>query len=50
MARPLRVEYPGALYHVMDRGNQRLDVLRSKRDCETNQRSDENEGDCRRDE
>ncbi len=35
MAKPLRVEYEGALYHVMDRGNQRLDIFRNKRDCET---------------
>lgn len=35
MARPLRVEYAGALYHVMNRGNQRQDVFRSPLDCET---------------
>lgn len=35
MARPLRVEYPGALYHVMNRGNQREDIFRSPLDCET---------------
>lgn len=35
MARPLRVEYPRALYHVMNRGNQRQDVFRSPRDYET---------------
>ncbi|MEI6421359.1 MAG: transposase, partial [Lentisphaerota bacterium] len=23
MARPLRIEYPGACYHVVNRGNQR---------------------------
>ena len=35
MARPLRVEYPGALYHVMNRGNQRQVVFLYPRDCET---------------
>jgi len=28
MARPLRVEYPGSHYHVMNRGNQRMTVFR----------------------
>ncbi len=27
MARPLRIEYPGAVYHVMNRGNQRATVF-----------------------
>ena len=35
MSRPLRIEYPGAMYHVMNRGNQRQDVFRKKADCET---------------
>jgi putative transposase len=35
MSRPLRIEYPGALYHVVNRGNQRQDVFKSQRDCET---------------
>ena len=35
MSRPLRVEYPGAMYHVMNRGNQRQDVFKTKSDCET---------------
>ncbi len=35
MSRPLRIEYPGAMYHVMNRGNQRQDVFRKKIDCET---------------
>lgn len=35
MARPLRIEYPGAFYHVMNRGNQRRDVFHSTLDCET---------------
>lgn len=34
MARPLRVEYPGAHYHVMNRGNQRMAVFRSVADYE----------------
>lgn len=28
MARPLRIQYPGALYHVMSRGNQKLPIVR----------------------
>ncbi len=27
MARPLRIEYPGACYHVMSRGNARLPIF-----------------------
>ena len=27
MARPLRIEYPGALYHVTSRGNERLPIV-----------------------
>jgi REP element-mobilizing transposase RayT len=27
MARPLRIEYPGALYHVTARGNARQDIF-----------------------
>jgi len=34
MARPLRIEYPGASYHVMNRGNQRAEVYHSPRDYE----------------
>ena len=32
MARPLRIEYPGALYHVTSRGNEQKDVFKSRRD------------------
>ena len=32
MARPLRIEYPGACYHVLNRGNQRLIVFREDAD------------------
>jgi len=32
MARKLRVEYPGALYHVMNRGDHREPVFRDDRD------------------
>jgi len=32
MARPLRIEFPGAFYHVMNRGNTGMDIYRSKRD------------------
>lgn len=34
MARPLRIEYPGAYYHVTSRGNEQKDIFRSKRDRE----------------
>jgi len=34
MARPLRVEFPGAFYHVMNRGNTGMDLFRSDRDRE----------------
>lgn len=32
MARPLRVEYPGAVYHVMARGHERSRIFRDERD------------------
>jgi putative transposase len=32
MARPIRVEYAGAVYHVMARGNDRREVFREDRD------------------
>jgi REP-associated tyrosine transposase len=32
MARPLRIEYPGAVYHVITRGNNRAAVFRDDRD------------------
>jgi REP element-mobilizing transposase RayT len=34
MARPLRIEYPGAYYHVINRGNQRNRVFYSDKDYE----------------
>jgi REP element-mobilizing transposase RayT len=34
MARPLRIEYGGAFYHVTSRGNERKDVFKSARDRE----------------
>ncbi|BDV43603.1 transposase [Geotalea uraniireducens] len=34
MARPLRIEYPGAYYHVTSRGNERKDIFKSRRDRE----------------
>ncbi len=34
MARPLRIEFPGAFYHVMNRGNTGKDIYRSERDRE----------------
>jgi len=32
MARPLRLEFPGAVYHVTSRGNARQDIVRDDRD------------------
>ncbi len=32
MARPLRVEYPGAFYHISSRGNSRQDIFKTKKD------------------
>src|SRR5882724_1613740 len=34
MARPLRIEYPGAFYHVTSRGNEQKDVFKSHKDLE----------------
>jgi len=34
MTRPLRIEYPGARYHVMSRGNQRRRIVRDDADRE----------------
>src|SRR5260221_2929024 len=34
MARKLRVQYPGAIYHVMNRGDRREDIFRSRKDRE----------------
>lgn len=34
MGRPLRIEYPGAHYHVTARGNERKEVFKSQRDRE----------------
>ena len=34
MARPLRLEYPGAVYHVMSRGHERSRIFASDRDRE----------------
>lgn len=34
MARPLRIEYPGAFYHVTSRGNERGTIFQSNRDRE----------------
>ena len=35
MPRPLRIEYPGAVYHVMNRGLARQPVFRDPTDFET---------------
>ena len=32
MARPLRIEYPGAIYHVISRGNQRRSIYEDEHD------------------
>lgn len=34
MPRKLRLQYPGALYHVMNRGDQRENIFRGDADCE----------------
>lgn len=34
MARPLRIEYPGAFYHVTARGNEQKEIFKSQRDRE----------------
>ncbi len=34
MARPLRIEYPGAFYHVTSRGNEQKDIFKSRKDRE----------------
>lgn len=34
MARPLRIEYPGAFYHVTARGNEQKDIFKSRADRE----------------
>ena len=34
MARPLRIEYPGAFYHVTSRGNEKKDIFKSAADRE----------------
>ncbi len=34
MARPLRIEYAGALYHITSRGNERKDIFKNERDFE----------------
>lgn len=34
MARPLRIEYPGAFYHVTSRGNEQKEVFKSQKDRE----------------
>ena len=34
MARPLRIEFPGACYHVVQRGNSRFPVFGEDRDRE----------------
>ncbi len=34
MSRPLRIEYPGAFYHVTSRGNERKAIFKSRRDHE----------------
>lgn len=34
MARPVRIEFEGALYHVMARGNARVDIFLDDKDCQ----------------
>ena len=35
MARPLRLQVPGGIYHVTSRGNAKQPIYRDDRDCET---------------
>lgn len=35
MARPLRIEYPGAVYHITSRGNEKKDIFRDNIDRES---------------
>ncbi len=34
MARPLRIEYPNAFYHITSRGNERRPIFRAKENYE----------------
>jgi len=34
MARPLRIEYPGAVYHITSRGNEKKLIFKDARDQE----------------
>jgi len=34
MARALRIQYPGAYYHITTRGNERREIFKSRRDRE----------------
>jgi hypothetical protein len=34
MPRPLRIEYPGAIYHIMNRGDRREDIFKDDSDRE----------------
>jgi REP element-mobilizing transposase RayT len=34
MARPLRITYPGAFYHITSRGNERKQIFKSLADRE----------------
>jgi len=34
MARDLRIDYPGAVHHVMSRGNERQSIFRDEKDKE----------------
>ena len=33
MSRPLRIEFPGAVYHLMNRGAARRQIFLDERDC-----------------
>ncbi|MFT6732843.1 MAG: putative transposase [Polaribacter sp.] len=35
MTRPLRIEYPGAVYHVTSRGNAKMDIFNDDGDRNT---------------
>ncbi len=33
MARPLRIEFDGAYYHILSRGNNKSEIFREEEDC-----------------
>ena len=48
MPRKLRLQFEGAIYHVMSRGNARQDIVADDRDRAPNSRATESNGDTPR--